>query len=182
MIEPSSEVPRRKRGRPPGATRYKEADGRLMALVGDKLLTEPHLTTRAAIVQVIIRARGKQDDNTLRRIQDKLDRDLVVKAAAERQKKEHQRREEMLRGFLALAEFRSGGPNFQRFVAKPEVQGLIRDTVVLTQGMNAMAQGLASYLFPPAQAARQLILMAAPHLEIRRQDAAPHRRKAPAVS
>lgn len=149
MPDPSPDLPSRKRGRPQGATRYKEGDARLIALVGDKLLAEPHLSTRAAISQVIVRTRGKPDANALRRIQSKLDRTLAVEAAVARREEQQRRREEMLRGLLSLAEFMSGGANFQRFMAKPEVEGFMRDT-------NTALQMFATKFRPFAEGIQRL--------------------------
>jgi len=82
----------RKPGRPKGSSRYRESDPILLRMVADKVLANPGLSTRAAILQVI----GKQDAAALRRLQDKLPpREQFVAEAHDRAEVAERRRVEM---------------------------------------------------------------------------------------
>ena len=72
---------KRKPGRPPGSTRLREPDAALLERVADKLLARPHISTRAAILQVL----GKPDPTALRRLQGKFQpKETFMAAALER--------------------------------------------------------------------------------------------------
>ena len=71
----------RRPGRPAGSSRLKETDEALLAKIGDKVLANPNISTRAAIVQVL----GKNDPAALRRLQGKFKpREAFVEAARQR--------------------------------------------------------------------------------------------------
>lgn len=160
MTEAVPDILPRKRGRPPGSTPHKKRDARILARAADSILADPSLSNRAALNRAVRNERGRPDANALRRVQMKMKamgRPAALAAATERREAERQRNEEVMRGLLACAEFMNGGPNFQRFVAKPEVQDSIRNAVTV-------ARGVTTLLLPLAQAAQQFAVVTAPHL------------------
>ncbi len=73
-------ITRRKPGRPTGSSRLNKSDALLCQLVAEKVLQNPTLSDRAAIVQVI----GSQDAAGVRRLQGKFHRGEMVAAAKAR--------------------------------------------------------------------------------------------------
>lgn len=89
-----------KPGRPKGSSRYRESDPILLQMVADKVLANPGLSTRAAILQIL----GKQDDAALRRLQGKLPpREQFVAKARDRAEAAERRRVEMADSLKATA-------------------------------------------------------------------------------
>lgn len=144
MTNHPSDTPRRGRGRPRGSTRYKVEDARIMRGAGDALLAKPTLRTRAAILQAVVRETVKpvEQQRALRRVQGKMKRDVVIAEAAERRAEEERQAEETRRAILAVLDFITGGPTFQQFAARPDVQEFGRKV----ETFSVMAHGAAQHI------------------------------------
>ena len=93
-------------------------------------------------------AMGKQDTNTLRRVQTKMNREVAVAAAACRKAKAEQEMQEFLESIGSAVEFMTRGPNFQRFAARSEVKAFVEDVTVTARGIHSLMESAASYLMP----------------------------------
>lgn len=150
MTEHPSDTPRRGRGRPCGSTPYKDVDARIMRGAGHALLAEPTLSERAAILRAVVRETAKpvEQARALRRVQGKMKRDVVIAEAAERRAEEARKAEEMRRALLTVLDFAAGGPTFQRFTARPDVQEFGRKVAAFSMMTHEVAENVVRNLAP----------------------------------